>query len=340
LRQSSAFFVKGFAVAPTQTQKDPVNPFLHAISSLKSRLARAASRRRPPAGLLQEMKRKHGIEFLGKNRHPATNKLYLFINRETQQKFILKELLKHDREVRVYAEHLPLIKVQFKSLVIPRPVAMFEAGEFAYILLPYYEGERFEFNTADLTLADDLVDIAVDLSTIEVAQVLKGKAAFNPEAFESSFWRYFEEAILLGLVNGKDKDRTKAECASILSSRFDEQKMIICNHDFNPRNVIRMRNGKLALIDWSNIVSPLEHLLAYPWLLNWQNPAWQKRYASNFEKKLPVNSHRLKMHLMNIALERAVEEKKNKNAFADIMAEDHMKKFRSVFCNFCSLTEF
>lgn len=83
----------------------------------------------------------------------------------------------------------------------------------------------------------------------------------------------------------------------------------------------------------------MEHMLAYPWLLNWQNPEWQKKYAAEFENKLPVDNNRLRMYLMNIALLRAVDEKGHKNKYADKMSKNHMKNFSASLIGFQSLTE-
>lgn len=280
-----------------------------------------------------------GIKYVEKVKDQASNPLYLFINEETKEKFILKGVKENDLEIIVYFEHLPKIKTKFKTLVLPEGIAAFNTKEYVYFLIPYYEGERFDFNTNDMKLAEDLVALSLDLSTIDVDSVVKGGQKFDCNGFEKNFWQYVNKAASLGLIAASEVQKVKSDCAKVIVHGKENQIMVINNGDFNPRNVIRLPNGQLVLIDWNGITSPLEHMLAYPWLLNWQNPEWQKKYASDFESKLPVDKNRLKMHLMNIALIRAVNEKGHKNEYADRMSADHMKKFYASIKGFDSLTE-
>lgn len=279
------------------------------------------------------------LRYLEKTKDQASHNLYSFIKDDTQEKFILKELKESDHELTSYINYLPQIKNELKILVLPEAVAAFNAKGYHYLLIPLYEGEHFDFNTSDLKLAEELVDIAVDLASIDIKSLLKDQTEFDFKGFESNFWHYLDKAISIGIIDKKEEKTIKGDCAKVLAAGRDNQKMIICNGDFNPRNVIRLNNGKLVLIDWEGIIFPLEHLLTYPWLLNWQNPTWQKEYATKFEKHLPIDNNRLKMHLMNIALVRAVDEKAHNNTFADKMSEEHMKNFYVCLKGFNSLTE-
>lgn len=289
--------------------------------------------------LVEHIENTLGIKYVEKNKDQASHPLHLFVSSSTNKKFILKGVKEDDLEIVVYIEHLPKIKNVFKTLVLPEGVAAFNTKEYVYILIPYYEGGHFDFNTSDISLADDLVNLVSDLITIDVDSVLKDGKKFDFNGFEKNFWQYISKAVSLGLIKDVDAQRIKSECAKVLAQGKENQKMIVSNGDFNPRNVIRLSDGKLVLIDWNGITSPLEHMLTYPWLLNWQNPEWQKKFASNFETKLPIDKSRLRMHLMNIALIRGVDEKGHKNEYADRMSENHMKNFFASLEGFNSLTE-
>lgn len=279
------------------------------------------------------------IKYLEKNKDQASNPLHLFINETTKEKFILKGIKEEDLELLVYFEYLPLIKTEFKTLVLPEGMAAFNTKDYVYLLIPYYQGEHFDFNTTDTKLAHSLVDLVKDLATVDTALVLKNKKNFDYDVFEKNFWKYVDKAIELDLIPKKDVKQIKSDCAKVLLLGKENQRMVISNGDFNPRNVIRLPNERLVLIDWNGIISPLEHLLAYPWLLNWQNPTWQNEYASKFETSLPIDVNRLRMHLMNIALIRAVDEKGHKNVYADSMSQNHMKNFFASLTGFTSLLE-
>lgn len=281
-----------------------------------------------------------GLKYLEKNKDQASHPLHIFINEETKEKFILKGVKEDDPEIMAYFEYIPKVKTEFKTLTLPEGIAAFNTKEYVYFLIPYYEGERFDFNTNNLKLAEDLVNVVLDLSAIDVDSVVKGGQGFDYDGFEKNFWQYINKAVSLGLIEATEVQKVKSDCAKVLAQGKENQRMIISNGDFNPRNVIRLLDGKLVLIDWNGITSPLEHMLAYPWILNWQNPEWQKKYATEFESKLPIDNNRLRMHVMNIALIRAVDEKGHKNEYADKMSENHMKNFSASLIGLKSLREF
>src|ERR1039458_3015851 len=144
--------------------------------------------------LVQHLERNLGLAYSGKNKDESSHPLYLFRDRRTKKKCILKRLNPTDSEVKIYQEYLPLIRSQFPTLVLPEAIAVFNFGESAYVLLPYYEGEHFLHNSNDLQLATDLVNLALDLSTIDAALVLGDKHVFDGQYFESVFWRHFDRS--------------------------------------------------------------------------------------------------------------------------------------------------
>lgn len=282
------------------------------------------------------LEQSRGLHFLEEKTNNVSNKLYLFSKDGAGPQFILKGLSPNDFEIDAYSQYLPKINNSaFKTLILPKLIEAYKENGIIYLLIPYYQGETFDFNTPDVNLTDQLVEVVKELFSIDVESVIKGGSSFDFKGFEAQFWDFFNQAVTLGLVS----QSLKSKCASLLQSGRTNQKMVIANGDFNPRNVIRLDNGKLVLIDWNGIVFPLEHLLTYPWLLNWQNPSWQRQYASKFERELPVENNRVRMHLMNIALQRAVGEKGHHNQFADYMAENHIKNFNASLTGFGALTE-
>lgn len=275
------------------------------------------------------------LKFLREKTDNVSNKLYLFTEDGVTPQYVLKGLLLNDFEIQAYTQYLPKIKKTFQSLIIPQLIEQYSSDNLVYLLLPYFHGTTFDFNPQDINLAGQLVNVVQELSSIDVESVIAGGSNFDFQTFETRFWEFFDQAITLGLIT----ESIRNKCAALLETGRSNQKMIIVNGDFNPRNVIRFDNGKIVLIDWNGIIFPLEHLLTYPWLLNWQNPSWQRQYAVKFEQSLPVENSRVRMHLMNIALQRAVGEKGHHNSFADNMAQNHMKNFNASLNGFQSLCE-
>ncbi|MCL4365700.1 hypothetical protein M1437_00555 [Patescibacteria group bacterium] len=285
--------------------------------------------------IIEHLKTTRNLHLLREKTDNVSNKLYFFIENGTNIQFVLKGLLPTDFEVQAFSEYLPKINNTFSHLILPHLLETYKDDKFVYLLIPFYSGETFDFNTTDINLTDQLVGVVQDLFLIDVESVIAGGSNFDYEGFEARFWDFFNKAISLGLIDGSVKD----QCFSLLELGRKNQKMIISNGDFNPRNVIRLKDNRLVLIDWNGIVSPLEHHLTYCWLLNWQNPIWQKEYACKFEKSLPVENSRTRMHLMNISLLRAVGEKGHNNPFADNMARNHIKNFYASLKGFTSLTD-
>jgi hypothetical protein len=283
----------------------------------------------------QDLEKNRNLHFLKEKTDNVSNKLFIFTENGTSNQFVLKGLRPDDFEIKSLSEYLPKIEKSFNTLVLPQLLQIYKSDELVYLLIPYYHGDTFDFNTPDINLTGQLVEIVKDLSSVDVETVIANGNNFDYRGFESEFWKFFQRGIDIDLI-----DETKrSKCLSLLGSGRNNQHMIISNGDFNPRNVIRLGGGKLVLIDWNGIVSPLEHMLTYPWLLNWQNPEWQSQYASQFEKELPVENSRIRMHLMNISLKRAVDEKKHGNLFADNMARNHIKNYNASLEGISSLVE-
>ncbi len=294
--------------------------------------------------ILQDLESSHELILLGKNDDEASNILYAFSSNSSRRKtHVLKELDKDVLETKSYTNFLPLFTAQFEVLQLPEIIGIYSLPEKDYLLLPYYYGDRFNFNTPDEDLPRGMVDVIKDLAKLDVESIMPGGSVYDFAGHEKEFWNFFEKAVTFGLIETSDVDQIRQKAEAILLKGRTTQTMIISNGDFNPRNIIRLSSGKHVLIDWNGIVSPLEHHLTYPWLLNFVNPTWQKQYASFFEKELPVNIFNTQYHLMKTSLERAVGEmghyKPGINENPLIMVKDHMKNFYRGIEGFSSLSE-
>lgn len=295
--------------------------------------------------LLFDLETARNLTLLGKNNDEASNILYAFSDKSIPQRktHILKELNKGAYEKKFYTDFLPLLPTQFKVLQIPELIEFYELPEKDYLLLPYFHGDRFNFNTGDEKLPRGMVDVVKDLAKLNVESIIPGGSVYDFVGHEKEFWTFFEKAVALGLIETKEENYIKRKAETILINGRNSQTMIISNGDFNPRNIIRLTSGKHVLIDWDGIVSPLENHLTYPWLLNFVNPTWQKQYASFFERELPINISNIQYHLMKTSLMRAVGEmghyKPGINENPLIMVKDHMKNFYKSINGFNSLLE-
>jgi len=291
--------------------------------------------------------KERGLKLLGKNDDEASNTLYAFTDSvQPNKSHILKLLEKESLEVKFYKEHILAIrqKYTFGLLELPEALEIFTTENKAYLLVPHYNGDKFTFNTPDINLAKTMPLIVKDLLAINVEEIKEGGSNYDFEGHEREFWTFFKKAVELGLINPTEEEKLKVQIEGIFIQGRNTQKMIISNGDFNPRNIIRLSNGKLVLIDWDGVVLPLEQHLAYAWLLNFENPAWQKTYAETFEQELPIQKFNVRYHLMRLSLIRAVGEmghyKPGINENPLIMVKDHMKNFHRSLAGFDSLTQF
>jgi hypothetical protein len=298
------------------------------------------------AELKQVLFKEHGLHYHSRKTDGVSNELHHFSSNGVTPTHILKGLPSDNLEIDFYLRRLPRIEADFEVLQLPELLGVYELPDKTYILLPYYDGETFDFLTPDAAMAKQMVAVVKDLLKVNVEDVTEGGSNFDYERVEEKYWQLFEIAISEGLIQPDDIDRFREISESILTNGRDTQQMILSNYDFNPRNLIRLRS-KLVLIDWSKTVAPLEHHLMYPWLLNFDNrvcPNWQKLYAVEFESHLPINPQNIRYQLMYIALKRAVDEmenyhKLNKHPFPLKMATNHIQNFREAMAGANSLID-
>ena len=260
---------------------------------------------------IRKILREQGLTYLGPVKRPARYELYEFSQDGGDPSCVLKKLPLSSRELDFYAKRLPRVSGNFNVLQVPELLEIFMFPDEAYVLLPYYDGHHFDFHNPDKEMAKQMVAVVKDLLKIDVEKVVERGSKFDYERYESEFRQSFDEAVSLGLIL-VDHMSAKKIAKEILHRGRDTQRMIVSNGDFNPRNLIRL-NSKLVLIDWSEIVAPLEHHLTYSWLLNFENeecPEWQKTYATCFENEISVDMRNIRYHLMHKALRRAVAEMK------------------------------
>lgn len=280
------------------------------------------------------------LKFLKEKTDNVSNKLYLLTENGTTPQYILKGLLPNNFEIEAYSQYLPKTRNTFQTLIIPQVIEQYPSDNIVYLLIPYLNGTTFDFNTPDLGLAKEMPKIVKDLMLINTEEILEGSSNFDFVSHEERFWIFFERAVKLSLIDTSIEGSTRSKANDLLIEGRATQKMIISNGDFNPRNIIRLSGDKLVLIDWNDIVSPLEHHLVYPWLLNYENPSWQKEYAQNFEELISIQSSNVRYHLMTLSIQVGVDEKSHNTPAADRKSGDHMNNFYRSIEGFNSLTEF
>ena len=133
--------------------------------------------------LLSDLESSYGLISLGKNDDEASNVLYAFSEKSNPLKksHVLKQLGKNSIERKTYTVFLPKLTFQFETLELPKLIQVYELPEFDYLLMPYYHGDRFNFNTSDIELTKGMVGIIKDLSKINVEGIIPGGSIFDYE---------------------------------------------------------------------------------------------------------------------------------------------------------------
>ncbi len=294
--------------------------------------------------IANQIEKDFGLEFVEEITDNVSNRIFKFnCANDSEITHLLKYVPFGSFEPRCYRDILPQVKEEFTVLNLPKADHVYSTNEAngSYILLPYYGGNRFDFNTSDMLLAEDMVKIVKDLIKVNVEDLLQKDDVFlyQAKAEEVRFWERFTGALEMNLIKSSEETNIRKEADNLWRECEGRQKVIMSNCDFNPRNVIRLSTGRLVLIDWDGIQQPLEALLTYPWALNWSHPDWQEKYAKEFEKQLPVNRENIRLQLMNISLVRATDEKNHNNSHGDQMADKLMDYFRDSMQGFNSLVD-
>ncbi|MBI2411359.1 MAG: hypothetical protein HYV32_05700 [Candidatus Kerfeldbacteria bacterium] len=179
---------------------------------------------------------------------------------------------------------------RFFKLCLP---AVFGMGRyqdlFDWTMYKYYEGERYQWSEYD-TDADTLggraipaqaaADMAMMVFDFTQVPVLK----FNKKVPTKN---YVEDIAVLTeqvsvLVAAEVLTQQEVETALQEFREFYDKKIptlyTIQNGNFYPRNFLRLTET-IVVFDWESAqITTVEEVVAYMYILMWENPEWQKRF--------------------------------------------------------------
>jgi hypothetical protein len=193
---------------------------------------------------------------------------------------------------------------KFGKLMLPKALSI--NHRLQTLSLPFYHGQVFNglWNEATggallkLSLSKDVPQIIQDLSKIDISPVQKHpklkrlqKVQFNHHKYQKDFAKLLKLFCQARLIT-KAQAKTAAKLVQVPFS----SNLILNNGDFYPRNFIKLRSGKIVLIDWetwnnnsrANVVDYLENVAAYCFVHMWGNPKWQKHYVKYLRQYLPM----------------------------------------------------
>ncbi len=228
-------------------------------------------------------------------------------------------------ELLVYEEVLGTVadiyNPTFSLLVLPKAMEI-NTGQ-SVVILPFYEGETFNEKWNEKTggillgldLSVEIPEILRELSTIAIGTVLDNKKlqnisrfTFNTEEYLPEFDSITNRIVSRGLLEKEESDKAR----EMIIKKFPS-KLMISNGDFYPRNLIRLPDNKLVLIDWETwntnspayIVDHAENIAAFCFVHMWNNPAWQKNYVNELRKRFDMNKEDFQRAILIKSLEMA-----------------------------------
>ncbi len=228
-------------------------------------------------------------------------------------------------EILIYEEILNSIadiyNPTFSLLVLPKAHEIDKEGN--HIVLPFYEGERFNEKWDERTagslmgtdLATEIPEILKELATIDIAPIVANekiqsipKLTFNTEQYLPEFDILAERIRNTGRLSQEEIDQ-----ARVLIQQPFSSPLIFNNGDFYPRNFIRLPDKKIVLIDWetwdgtsrANIIDHPENVAAFCFVHMWNNPVWQKVYIQALKKNIPMKKEDFQRAVLIKSLEMA-----------------------------------
>lgn len=210
---------------------------------------------------------------------------------------------------------------KYKKLVIPKYIDHGTMEERKWVLLEYLTGSDYNSKWNEhlpeisggraigLDTVNVFLDLVGDLTSIDVSGYVN-----NPieKVLPDKIFAQYKQST--GTLLGKNWiTQSQANQGEDLINRFAESlqaEFQISNGDFQFRNFIDLSDGKVGVIDWegcrlSNF--ELEHMIAYQWILMWNNPMWQKKLIQEATKRLVLDKGRFQCVLLFDALNQAAD---------------------------------
>lgn len=189
--------------------------------------------------------------------------------------------------------------------------------QFDWVIFKWYDGERFAWSEHDdepavlggkaipPSMARDAAMMVFDLTQVPVLKFSKKVPTRNYPEETKALQGNAAAAVSLGFVTQVEVD---ALCTALLA--FFEKKVptlyTIQNGNFYPRNFLQLAES-IVLLDWdSAVISTVEEVIAYEWILMWGNPEWQKTFLNELEYLMDVNQEWLAQMIKYRALHQLV----------------------------------
>lgn len=212
-----------------------------------------------------------------------------------------------------------LESVAFARLVLPKFVDAGTVESSQWLVLEYLEGDDYHSRwnehmpeisggrAINLSSVDTFLDLVEDLIGIDVSTYLSTEVKkLDPSAILNQF-----ESSSIGLLEKNWITLNQLSKARELIDNFTkslDNTFQISNGDFQFRNFIDLADGKIGLVDWEGCrLSPfeLEHMIAYQWILMWNNSMWQKKLIQEAKQRFSLDKVRFQCTLLFDALNQA-----------------------------------
>jgi hypothetical protein len=198
---------------------------------------------------------------------------------------------------------------RFFRLCLPGVYGMGRYGEvFDWVMLKYYEGERVDETTGELS-ASLAVEGAMMVFDLTQVPVLKFHKTVATEHYPNRVIELHPCMTLLvehGVMSAERVETIVAEW-----NTFFERKVptlyTVQNGDFRPHNWLRLTEATV-LLDWKEArITTLEDVVAHCWISMWRQPEWQERFVREVTYLIDLNPEWLAVMKQWHAVQRACE---------------------------------
>lgn len=247
---------------------------------------------------IHRLARRQGYEVAGSLKYGRLYKLC-----RGNEPFILKFVVPNG--LIAHREVLPALTGPYQRMAVPHVAATGECSTLGcWIIADWHEGHEYS-KQWDEQQPEVAGGRAIDADTIPLLlDVIEDLRSLNAERFinlglerRTAAWLRNRIQNQLGrasaweLLSGAQEKHARTLFEAFLE-RVDHGTIQISNHDFQFRNLIRLSDDRIKVVDWDAArisTFETEHCIAYQWMLMWNRPEWQRQFLAEARQRLPLS---------------------------------------------------
>lgn len=229
---------------------------------------------------------------------------------------------------------------RFFKLCLPAVFGMGRYQEaFDWTMCKYYEGERYQWSEYDkdtetlggraipVHAAADMAMLVFDFTQVPVLKFNKKVATKNYVEDLATLTPEAATVVQPGMLQQEEVETVLQELRVFYDKKIPTL-YTIQNGNFYPRNFLRL-SETIVVFDWKSAqITTVEEVIAYMYILMWENLKWQQRFLEELDYLLEINPEWLTQMIRYRALKQLALWMHTPNASLQTAREAMLNYFR------------